>query len=614
MPETDLDVRRQIAGKALDRLGQYGLPLCIGGAAGYWAADLGLPWLPHMLEILSLLLMGSLALILIGYRLRRKHVRETESGAKARRRVVALLVLALLAASFHLVLYWARQTTPLTAMTPDEFQVVFARHATEVDELYRQMDRLLVRLEAHDFGSSEDPDRRPLTGDEEKLLREAWSASYHCAFALDQLRIFYEDWYRFDPSRASRGRLLRSYMLTFEAELSLFETSLRWVRLVDASEEVRRFLDAPHPEVGLGEHSFSVFRQELQGARDQARVVAGEAYMRWLESTLRPRGLEAPSSLADMAGRVETRLADIRRVAPLDRLTDTLKADTELLHRSVRRTWFPTQKSIANWMGTIKTKHRGPYLITPELAAAMDPHLEPGDVLLSRKNWHLTNVGLPGFWPHAILYLGDVDKLTAYFDTPEVRDWTRSQGADSLPELLQKRSPEAWGRYRDDRGHLGPDPHGEPLRLLEAVADGVVLTTFHQGFGDYLAALRPRLDKKAKAQALVEAFRHVGKPYDYDFDFATDHALVCTEVVWRSYRPGEGKDGLDLPVQEVAGRLTLPANEIARAVAEAHGTEATQLDWVYFIDTLEAEGRAFATKESDFLASHLRTKWDPLLD
>ena len=531
--------------------------------------------------------------------------------------MLALIALALVAACFHLVLYWARQTTPLTALPSDTFDQLVQRHNHEVDELYRQMDRMLVRLEAHDF--PQESSRRPLTPDEENLLRDAWAASYDCAFALDQLRIFYEDWYRFDPSRASRGRLLRSYMLTFEAELSLFETSLRWVRLVEESEEVRRFLDAPHLEIGLGEGTFSTFRQELQGTRDQARVLAGEAYMRWLESTLKPRGLEAPSSFELQNRRVESRLANIKLVEPFERLTDTLGADTEILKRAVRRTWFPTQKGIANWMGTIKTRDRGPYLITRDLFEAMDSHLEPGDILLSRKNWHLTNVGLPGFWPHAILYIGDADKLTAYFDTPEVRAWvaalgTEAQGAEDLPELLRRRFPEAWHRYQTNHGHLSTAPGDDPVRLLEAVAEGVVLTTMPQGFGDYLAALRPRLSKVAKAQAVLEAFSHIGKPYDYDFDFATDHALVCTEVVWRSYRPGNGKEGLDLPVSEVAGRLTLPANHIARWAAETRGTDEAQVDWVYFIDTSEAEGRAFVADEAAFLESHLRPKWDPLLE
>ena len=151
---------------------------------------------------------------------------------------------------------------------------------------------------------------------------------------------------------------------------------------------------------------------------------------------------------------------------------------------------------------------------------------------------------------------------------------------------------------------------GDPIVVLEAVGEGVHLTTMPHAAGDYLAGLRPRLSPLAKAQAIVEAWSHLGKPYDFDFDFATDHVLVCTEVIWRSYRPQPGKEGLDLPVQEVAGRLTLPANEIARLYTDELLSEERQLDFVYFIDAREHEEIAIVADDRAFQTTHLRSKWD----
>ena len=216
----------------------------------------------------------------------------------------------------------------------------------------------------------------------------------------------------------------------------------------------------------------------------------------------------------------------------------------------------------------------------------------------------MTNVGMPGFWPHAILYIGSPEKFQAYFDDPEVLAYIRSlSGRDqTLSQYLAARFGQAWLQYTS----ASPD---EPIRVIESIKHGVLLNTFEQAFGDYMVALRPRLGKRAKARAVIEAFSHLGKPYDFAFDFATDHALVCTELVWRSYRPAQGRPGLNIPLKEIAGRLTLPANEFARLFAEEHGQANRQLDFVMFYDAHEKEGKAFAATEEAFLQSHARQKW-----
>ncbi|MCA9699242.1 MAG: protein tyrosine phosphatase, partial [Myxococcales bacterium] len=134
--------------------------------------------------------------------------------------------------------------------------------------------------------------------------------------------------------------------------------------------------------------------------------------------------------------------------------------------------------------------------------------------------------------------------------------------------------------------------------------------TMAHASGDYFVGLRPRLSKRAKAQAIVDAFSYLERPYDFDFDFATDHALVCTELVWRAYRPAEGKDGLLLPLAVVAGRQTLPANDIAALYAREAGSEHAQFDFIYFIDAVEKQHRAVVSDEAAFLGTHTRTKWD----
>lgn len=611
--------RRIAAGRVLDRFGRLCLPLGVGLFFGYWISDFGVAWTPTMLGVLSVFFVAALLLILVGQWLKGRWLKgdgtrreEAGAGMVVRRRVVVLLSLAALAAGVRLAVYWVDQPAPLTRLDDATLARAFDLDTRQVRELDAELEQMVERLESAElFAGTPKDARRGLTKAEEDLLRGVWAGFWDNAFALDQIRVFYEDWYRFDPSRAEREKLIRSYLLTFDAELSLYEKSLRLSRLVLKNPEAVKFLDAPHPSLDLPEHTFSLFRQEFQGVRDQGRVLAGERYLRFLEQAAAARRAAEEGGFEELRWQVEAHLAEIKSMAGLpERAVQTVRADLQLLKRAVRRTWFPAQKHVAEWMGDIKFRRVGEYLITPEQVAAASEVLQPGDLLLGRKNWYLSNVGLPGFWPHAMLYLGPPEKLEAAFGGDEVRAVMEELTGErlGLAEALAKTFPIRWGEYLAPRqlAHGGT----APIEVLEALGEGVLLNTMQDTAGDYLAALRPRLGPAAKARAIFKAFGHLGKPYDFDFDFATDHALVCTEVVWRSYRAADGQGGLDLPLVEVAGRLTLPANEIARYYAETADRPDRPLDFVYFLDARERQGRAVLADEAAFRGTPERPKWD----
>lgn len=589
--------RRVAVGRWLDRVGQLALPAGVGVIAGYWIADLGAPWMPNVLAGVAVFFVYALLMILLGQWLKGKVVRAEEGRSTVRRRAVVLLSLAVIAVGVRLAVHWMEQPAPLTRLERGQLLDGLRLDGARLADIDRELEHLVGRVEAS--GLVAWGEARPLSAAEEALLRDVWAAFYHSAFALDQIRVFYEDWYRFDPSRAERPLLLRSYLLTFAAELTLYEKALRLVGLLVERDEVKTFLDAPHPEQGLPANTLSVFRQEFLGARDEARVIAGGHYLRFLDEALAARALAAELGVEELWRDIERHQRAIAASGLFDRAEHTLRADLQVLKRAVRRTWFPTQTAVANWMGDVKTRRVGRYLISEEQMDELDRRLEPGDILVSRKNWYLSNVGLPGFWPHAILYIGGPDKLRGAFATDEVRAWL----GESLEDHLARRFPIAWGRYL-----AGLDGH--EIVVIEAVGEGVVLNSLAHALGDYVGAVRPRLSTLARAQAVVAAFSHLDKPYDFDFDFATDHALVCTELVWRSYRPAEGKDGLELPVRTVAGRLTLPANDIVALYAAERGSEDRSLDFVAFLDAREREARAVVADEAAFSATHLRSKWD----
>jgi hypothetical protein len=150
--------------------------------------------------------------------------------------------------------------------------------------------------------------------------------------------------------------------------------------------------------------------------------------------------------------------------------------------------------------------------VDSRLRAGVLELLQPGDVVVTRHDDALSNWFLPGFWPHAALYLGA--------------------------------SAESGGEHR----------------FLEAKKDGVRIRPAAETLAvDSLLVLRPPLSEPERAQAVDRALTHLGKPYDFLFDFRTADRLVCTELVYRGY---QGIGGVEFQLKEVGGRRCLPAEEL----------------------------------------------------
>lgn len=163
-----------------------------------------------------------------------------------------------------------------------------------------------------------------------------------------------------------------------------------------------------------------------------------------------------------------------------------------------------------------------PKRIHPQLQKQILAHVKPGDVFVTRHDDALSNLFLPGFWPHAALFLGESANRT-----PE---W------GELPAVVES---DAW--------------------FLEAKKDGVKIRPVSETLAlDALVVLRSPLADLDLRRCLQRALTHRGKPYDFLFDFRTADRLVCTEVVYRGFH---GIAPVHFHLREVGGRLCLPAEE-----------------------------------------------------
>ncbi len=161
--------------------------------------------------------------------------------------------------------------------------------------------------------------------------------------------------------------------------------------------------------------------------------------------------------------------------------------------------------------------------------------MQPGDVLFTRHDDAMSNLFLPGFWPHSSFVIGT--------------ETQRHQlGVDMKPDQAERARP--------------------PICILEGKKDGVRFRALRETLSvDAFLLLRPRYSSPQQQKEAVEhALQHEGKLYDFEFDFTRSDRLVCTEVVYRSL---EGHDGFHFDLIRKAGRVTLPAEDLLRQALDS---------------------------------------------
>lgn len=180
--------------------------------------------------------------------------------------------------------------------------------------------------------------------------------------------------------------------------------------------------------------------------------------------------------------------------------------------------------------------------ITDEVRAELLSLVRPGDVFVTRHDDAMSNLFLPGFWPHAALYIGSDDERGAM------------------------------GVGQSNPTHQSID--GEVV-FLESKKDGVLFRPAHDTLQvDACVILRPKISQKNMTKALNRALSHGGKLYDFAFKFESADKLACTELIYRTYN---GFGDIDFKLTERAGRQCLSAEDMLNQIISCGWFEVVAL-------------------------------------
>lgn len=431
---------------------------------------------------------------------------------------------------------------------------------------------------------------------EDKLaIWNTWSSLLNSLAGLDTIR---REHRKFDLFQ-EQERKSASFAIAHAAFLTSYRHALEFIALADRNPALDTVLNEAVPELGIPAGTFGRFKFRFLNV-----AVASEfAALQIIAKTY-------AGSPPELQGVIVEDSTSIWNMGKGKGHELTLKNALAVVQKSGFTAWFPVQKGLSEWMGDTKVMRKGNHLVSAKQVEAMGKRLQPGDIIFERHEWYLSNMGLPGFWTHVALYIGTAEERRAFFNDAEVQAWVKGLGvADGAFEsLLRQRYPNVYSRS------LIPKEDRKPARILEAISEGVSFTSLeYTGASDSIAVVRPRLSKREKAQAILRAFHYSGRPYDFNFDFQTDSALVCSELIFKVYEPGGGMKGMRFPVSEVLGRKVSTPNNMVRQFDEQAGKAEAQADFVLFYDGFEKEKRAVESTAEQFRSSWQRPNWHILI-
>jgi len=343
--------------------------------------------------------------------------------------------------------------------------------------------------------------------------------------------------YRVDE-RLDDGERIDSILIAMAAALTLFDNAQFMQEHFSGDRVLRSKLNEAYPEFGVGKHYYEDSLLRANSLSYRASMSDAIRFFQDNQEAVADHMGKADNSLRTLYAFVEKSPARMRfggddafrQIA--DQLGVVLRRSAVDSVRQVGKLKFLTSQIVGNTLGMVRWR-AGKLKNDRELLALMSETLQPGDVLLEKTPFALTDKTIPGHFGHAAIYIGTTDQLRAIgaLDSPVVRERLEQIGS----------------------GHV----------VLEALRGGVVLNTLEHFMNiDDVAVLRPqKLPQEALRDSIALALSNFGKRYDFNFDVNTTETIVCSELVYVAYPQ------IDFVTKQVFTSFTISPDDIAKLAA-----------------------------------------------
>jgi len=379
---------------------------------------------------------------------------------------------------------------------------------------------------------------KPLSGDDMAIINQGINEHLELRNELLKLAEAHECWLDIPEKKLGRYGLtpesrFKGVMLSLSSAVLLYDNYLLSVSLFEGDSKLRRLLNEKDPGYAVKSAALAKITLSYNSITNRQRVRKAIKFFE-KESARQSAMLrkDPESAYMQMLIAQSPSYAMVKKFSPLyvvGRKVGFLTGITTDTLSGLEREGISLFSMVfGNAVGLVETR-KGKLNGRRDVIGDLNASLRPGDILLEKTPFRLTDKLIPGYWGHAAVWTGTESELK------ELGIWNHP---------LVKRHHAA---IREGR------------LVVEALRSGVEMNSLAHFMNiDSVGIMRmAEQTPKERAAIVIKALRQVGKPYDFNFDVESKGRVYCSKLVYLSY------SGVDWPTKKSMGRTTFTPDDVA---------------------------------------------------
>lgn len=338
---------------------------------------------------------------------------------------------------------------------------------------------------------------------------------------------------------------LKGLMISLSAALTLYDNYLLGVLMFEQDSRLRKLINDPDMGFGLVSNLLKDMTLNANSVETRHRIRKViefyEASSKELESLVQEdvdfaylNQLIQSSPSYNYVKKIRIKEIASKKFVAFERIT------TDMITESSKDGFDMVSGLFGNTMGLFETR-KGKLYGDKIAKKNIIEHLQPLDILLEKTPFRLTDKLIPGHFGHVAIWTGSKAELI------DIGLWENPYVQKHADKISSKEDANSKNEHQ----------------IVEALRSGVQLSTLDEFMNiDDFVILRPIFkgenNKPLSKEALLMAFRQLGKKYDFNFDVNTTDKIVCSELAYVSF------PSIDWPTEKTLGRHNISPDNVAK--------------------------------------------------